>query len=149
MAAYSFLDVNAAISGPGGSFSLKGDNAKEGIAIAAVEDKNILTTGADGGGMHSLVASDAVTVTIRLLQSSPINTKLMKLYTHQKQSSATWGRNTLSIRDAARGDDHTVEEAAFQKAPDLNYATEGGTVEWVLQGIKGSSVIGDGAPEAE
>ena len=59
MATYSFLDVTAAIQGPGGSINLAAGagSAEEGITIEAMEDKNIMTIGADGAGMHSLVAN--------------------------------------------------------------------------------------------
>ena len=54
MASYSFLDENASIVGPGGSFSLgSGDGAaKEGIDIAMNAEKVVLTVGADGSPLH-------------------------------------------------------------------------------------------------
>ena len=50
MATYSFQDVAAAIVGVGGSINLASGAAvaEEGITIEAVEDKNIMTIGADG-----------------------------------------------------------------------------------------------------
>ncbi|MDR1495640.1 MAG: DUF3277 family protein, partial [Clostridiales Family XIII bacterium] len=40
---YSFLDIMASISGPGGSFSLNGEgNAEEGITIARANPKNVM-----------------------------------------------------------------------------------------------------------
>jgi hypothetical protein len=69
MATYSFQDVVAAIAGVGGSINLAAGAgvAEEGITIESMEDKSVMTIGADGSGMHSLVANEASTVTIRLL----------------------------------------------------------------------------------
>jgi hypothetical protein len=58
MGVYSFLDVSATISGPGGTFSIGSDAgvAEEGITTAYTGEKNTMTIGADGAGMHSLHA---------------------------------------------------------------------------------------------
>ena len=80
---YSFLDVQAAISGPGGNFPLAGDesgNSEEGITIEPTGDKNIMTVGADGSVMHSLKGDRSGTVTVRLLKTSTINAALQALY---------------------------------------------------------------------
>jgi hypothetical protein len=130
--AYSFLDVIASISGPGGSFDLGGGNAEEGIAVTRANSKNVMTAGADGSVMHSLRAEDSGTATVTVLKTSPLNAMLANLYNAQKDSSATWGRNTISIRDMANGDDVTLSGCAFQTHPDINYATEGGTNAWVF-----------------
>ena len=62
---YSFLNVNATMAGPGGVLNLAAGAAaaEEGLTIEPVEDKNVMTIGADGKGQHSLIASDAVTLT--------------------------------------------------------------------------------------
>ena len=122
----------ASISGPGGSFDLKGGNAEEGITIARANPKNVMTSGADGSVMHSLRAEDSGTATITVLKTSPLNAMLMNLYNAQKNSSTTWGKNVISIRDLANGDDTTLSGCAFQTVPDLNYQTEGGKNAWVL-----------------
>ena len=143
MSAYSFLDVSCSIQGPGGLFSLGGQGvAEEGITIEPVGDKNTMTTGADGEGMHSLAASTASTVTIRLLKTSPANNQLMTMYNYQIASSARHGRNTIVVRDSARGDMVTLEEVAFKKVPPLTYAKEGGLVEWVFDAVKTYHVLG-------
>lgn len=143
MPAYSFLDVSAAIEGPGGLFTITGSgNADEGIKIEPVGDKNTMTPGADGSVMHSLAASKACTVTITLLKTSPTNALLMAMYNFQTASSARHGQNTLTVRDAARGDLLTVNEAAFKKMPAISYAKEGGTVEWQFDGGEVLPVLG-------
>ncbi len=149
MATYSFQDVVAAISGVGGSVNLAAGAgvAEEGITIESMEDKNVMTVGADGSGMHSLVANESSTVTIRLLKISPVNKQLQEMYNQQTKSSANHGRNTITVRDAVRGDNITLTEAAFKKRPTTNYAKEGGIVEWTFDAVKTTTVLGSGSPE--
>lgn len=146
MATYSFLDVNASIAGPGGFANLAAGAAaaEEGITIEPVEDKNVMTIGADGQGQHSLVASDARKVTIRLLKTSPINAILMAMYDLQSASSALWGKNVITVVDSARGDLTLIQSAAFKTPPTLTYAKEAGMNEWAFDAIKGNTVLGTG-----
>jgi hypothetical protein len=143
---YSFLNVNATIAGPGGIVNLAAGAAvaEEGITIEAVEDKNVMTIGADGRGQHSLVASDACTFTVRLLKTSPVNQALMLMYDLQSASSALWGQNVVSVVDSGRGDLTTIQAVAFKKKPTITYAKEGGMMEWTFDGIKANSVLGSG-----
>jgi len=148
MATYSFLDVQAAITGTGGSINL-GANAgvaEEGITIEAVADANTMTIGADGSGMHSLSANTASTVTIRLLKTSPTNAQLMQMYQTQRKSSAAWGKNTITVRDVVRGDNITLTEVAFKKVPSNTYAKEGGNLEWTFDAINTNNLVGTGIP---
>ncbi len=143
---YSFLNVVATIAGPGGILNLAAGAAvaEEGITIEPVEDKNVMTIGADGKGQHSLVASDAATVTIRLLKTSPINAALMAMYDIQSVSSALWGSNVITVVDSGRGDFNVMQNCAFKKKPVLTYAKEAGMNEWVFDAIVANSVLGAG-----
>lgn len=148
--AYSFLDVQVAISGPGGNFPLSGDRAgvaQEGLTIAPTGDQNTMTVGADGAVMHSLLADASGTITVNLLRTSPVNRLLQELFNYQRQSSANWGRNTITVRDVARGDTVTSQEVAFAKSPEKVFAKEGGTVQWIFHAGKINSQIGSGTPE--
>lgn len=144
MPAYSFLSVNAAMLGPGGVLNLGAGAAvaEEGITISPIEDKNAMTIGADGKGQHSLIASDACSVTIRLLKTSPVNAQLMALYDLQSASPALWGQNVFKIDDASRGDSTIVQAAAFKKKPELTYAKEAGFNEWTFDGIQANTILG-------
>lgn len=149
---YSFLDVHAAIDGPGGNFPLSGDRvgiAQEGITVTATGDKNVMTIGADGSWMHSLRGDDSGSVTVTLLRTSPVNRQLQEMYNYQKQSSANWGRNTITIRDVSRGDTVTCQGVAFAKAPDRPFAEEGGTYQWTFHAGQIEGQIGSGTPEIE
>lgn len=146
---YSFLDVVAAIAGPGLIANLGAGAAvsEEGITIEAVEDKNVMTIGADGKGQHSLIASDARTATVRLLKTSPVNAILMSAYQFQTTSSSFHGKNTITVGNPATGDVTVLQLAAFKKVPALTYAKEAGMNEWVFDCIKGDSTLGIGIPD--
>lgn len=141
---YSFLNVVATIAGPGGILNLAAGAAvaEEGITIEPTTDKNVMTIGADGKGQHSLVADESVTVTVRLLKTSPLNAALMLMYDIQSASSAAWGQNVFNVVDTARLDATVVQSAAFKKKPTLTYAKEAGMMEWTFDGIQANSVLG-------
>jgi hypothetical protein len=145
---YSFLDCQCSISGPGGSFSLGSGAgaAEEGITTDMVDRKNTMTIGADGSGMHSLHASNAGTFIVRLLKTSPTNRLLNQLYNTQRQSSTTWGQNTVQIYDTARGDQVTLRGAAFAKQPALVFAKVGNVNEWEFEAIQRDDLLGSGSP---
>lgn len=129
---YSFLDVKAAIVGPGGSISLgAGAGAgEEGISIEPSEGIDTMTIGADGQPMHSLHANKSGKVTVMLLKTSPVNALLSAMYAFQTSSGANHGQNTISIANSATLDIITCRAVAFEKAPTIKYSKEGGTNEW-------------------
>lgn len=149
MSTYSFLDVSASISGPGGTFSLGSGsgNAEEGITTAYDGEKNTKTMGADGSGMHSLHASNGGKITVRLLKTSPVNAQLSTMYNFQKTSSANWGQNVLKVSNVISGDVVDGNLCAFTKHPDLTYAVEGGVVEWEFDAIELDEQLGAGVPD--
>lgn len=147
---YSFLDVQAAIDGPGGNFPLAGDEAgiaQEGITIAPTGEVNVMSVGADGAYMHSLKGDKSGTVTVRLLRTSTVNRQLQEMYNHQTRSSSYHGRNVITVRDVARGDTITCEGCAFAKTPDKVFAAEGGNYEWIFHAGKIYGQVGSGDPE--
>lgn len=143
---YSFLNVSCTIAGPGGLLNLGAGAAvaEEGISFEPTEDKNQMVIGADGQGQHSLIASDACIVTVRLLKTSPLNQALMIMYDVQSVSSALWGQNVITCVDSGRNDYNVVQKAAFKKKPTLVYAKEGGIMEWTFDAIVLSSILGSG-----
>lgn len=141
---YSFLDVQATLVGVGAVINLGAGAAvsEEGITVASGGDKNTMTIGADGEGMHSLHADKSGAVTVRYLKTSPTNAKLMALYVAQSLSSAAWGQNMITITNPQVGDVTTCRQVAFKKKPDLSHAKDGGMVEWVFDAIKIDSLMG-------
>lgn len=138
MSTYSFLDVTATLTSADATIDLGygAAIADEGIGFAMANDKNTMTIGADGEGMHSLHCDNSGQVTIRLLKTSPANAKLSDLYDLQKGNTKKWGKNTITFNHAGSGDNGTAAKCAFKKRPDLKYAKDGDTVEWVFDSIK-------------
>ncbi len=148
-ATYSFIDVSLAIIGPGGNLTIGGDgagNAEEGFTVQMLEDKNTMTIGADGSGMHSLHAGNSGIITLRLLKTSTVNNALQVLYDFQRLSSANWGQNTLIVRNPVIGDIGSARGGAFRKFPDLAYAKDGGVNEWAFMCIQIDTILGIGIP---
>lgn len=141
---YSFLEINAALVGPGGAISLGNGAgaAEEGITIDALGDINTMTIGADGSGMHSLHADKSGTITVRLLKTSPVNAQLMAMYNFQTSSATSHGQNTITLNDSARGDVMVCRQCAFTKAPSLSYGKDAGLNEWTWQAVSIDRVLG-------
>lgn len=149
---YSFKDIHATIDGPGGSIVLGGDEAgiaKEGITVTPSAPLNTMTDGADGSVMHSLSASRSGQVTVRLLQTSTVNQQLQQMQDFQAGSSARHGRNTITIRDVARGDVTTCTKVAFSTRVLPSYTADAGLREWVFDAGRINSMPGSGTPEKE
>lgn len=145
MSTYSFMDINASMTGPTGAIDLGygSANSEEGIVVAMSEAKNTMTIGADGEGMHSLHAGKSGTITINLLKTSPVNKKLSLMYNAQSQSSALWGNNVFVLRNTASGDLVTARGGAFQKQPDWQNAKVGSMVAWVFDCLKIDELLGE------
>ncbi len=135
-ATYSFQDVVAALSGPGAAgFIISGPEtaaAEEGMTVTWGEEANTQTIGSDGSVMNSMHAARAGTVTFRLLKTSPNNSVIMALFNFQHQSSAFWGRNTITIMDVARGDRYTLLGCAWVRVPTNQYGKVGNTLEYEM-----------------
>jgi len=144
MPAYSFKDVSASLVGPTGTLSMGYGNAlaEEGIEVAAAGDKNTMTVGSDGEGMHSLHADKSGQITIRVLKTSPLNQKLMAMYDAQAVSAVLWGKNLITVTNSAAADLHVGRECAFKKKPDMKYFKDGDLIPWVFDCIKVDSVLG-------
>lgn len=137
---YSFLDVTAAIVGVGGAFSLVGGASEEGITITMRADKNELTIGADGSGMHSLRADKSANIEIHLLKNSPTNALLSAMYNIQQTSSKFWGQNVITITSSI-GDAISATGVAFKKQPNVVYAEKGGMNLWVFEAVEVNELL--------
>ena len=144
MAAYSFLNIVAAIAGPGAAFNLGAGAAvaEEGITIAPSEDKNTMVIGADGRGQHTLIASNGGLITIRLLKTSPTNGFLQLAYDLQSASSSLWGQNIITVADKARLELTTCQSCAFKKKPEIVYDKSGPMIEWTFDSLAINSILG-------
>jgi hypothetical protein len=149
-ATYAFQDITASLVGPGGSFIISGPEtaaAEEGITITWGEESNTQTIGADGSVMNSMHSARAGTCTFRLMKTSPNNQRIMSLFNYQHQSSAYWGRNTITISDTARGDLYTLVGCAWVRVPTNTYAKVGNVLEYEMHVALISPNLGPGAPD--
>jgi hypothetical protein len=144
MSTYSFQDVNATLVGAGAVLDLGAGSgvADEGITIEMAGDKNSMTIGADGEGMHSLHADKSGTITVTLLKTSPTNAKLMALYQLQTLATSLHGQNVITVTNPKTGDVTTGRQCAFKKIPANVYAKDGGTNAWVFDVIKIDEILG-------
>lgn len=142
---YSFLNIAAAIDGPGGAFSLSGAS-KEGISIEYSEDKATMINGADGDYMHSLHAAKGGMITIRLLKTNPCNQLLQAMYEFDTSSAANYGQNTITVRDVQRGDNINGSGAGFRKFPTITYSEDGNVNEWSFNVGELNMQLGTGTP---
>lgn len=143
---YSFEDVQCTLSGPGGVASLGAGagNAKEGISIDMVDDKNNMLIGADGSGVHSLRAGTAAHVSVFLLKTSPTNAVLSGMYNTQIASSILWGQNQITVTNPATGDTYPCNEVAFKKFPKVTWAEDANYNEWMFDAIYADPILGVG-----
>ena len=143
-AAYSFQDCVATITGPTGSANLGygATVADEGITIAMAGDKNTMTIGADGNGMHSQHADKSGHLTVRLLQVSPVNQLLMAMYDAQSVTPTLWGQNVIVVRQTQSGDITTCKAVAFKKKPDIKYGKDGAVYDWQFDAVTIDTVLG-------
>lgn len=148
---YSFLDVQAAIVGPNGTFSMGNGAgpAEEGITVVQRDDKGTLSIGADGRGMHSLHAGRDGIVTVNVLKTSPVNALLSAMYNADTSSSANYGRNVISIRNPISGDTITCSGCGFRKLPDVSYSKVGTMHAWSFNCAVIDVVLGTGTPTAQ
>jgi len=143
---YSFEDVQATLTGPGGSIALGAGagNAQEGISFEFLDDKDAMLIGADGSVVHSLRASKAARATVRLLKTSPVNSQLQTMYNTQIGSSATWGQNILNIANVVTGDNASCSQVAFQKVPRIDWAQDANFNEWMFNVGAADLILGVG-----
>lgn len=129
---YSFKDVHATITGPGGTISLGNGAgpAEEGISCEQIEDKTSWQVGADGSVAYSLHAANIFRITVRLLKTSPTNQQLSQMYTTQKTSSLFWGQNVIVVTNNITGDVYSGAQGVFVKFPSNNFAKQARNVEW-------------------
>lgn len=129
---YSFLDVHGTFTGPGGFASIGSGSgiAEEGISIEMSEETDSMLIGADGSVAHSLHASRAGKITLRVLKTSPLNALLMQIYNFQRESSLNFGQNVIAVANVVTGDAYVGTQAAFTRLPNNAFAKTAGTIDW-------------------
>jgi len=149
MPAYSFQDVTATLTGPGGTLILGAGSgaAEEGIVVTPTEDRNQMVIGADGSAMHNLNANRSGTITVNLLKTSSQNAALQALYDLQTLSSAVHGLNTILVVDTARGDVASGYQCAFKRQPEIQFNKNPRLQAWVFDCGECNIILGAGVPD--
>lgn len=134
MATYSFQQVTATLTGASGVINLGYGSAttKEGITVTQTQPRNAMMVGSDGSVMHSLRCDKSGTVTVRLLETSPVNAQLQVMYDAQSLTPSAWGANVLVIVNKGNNETTTCRNVAFQNAPTVTYAEDGSMKVWVF-----------------
>jgi hypothetical protein len=142
------MAVNATFTGLGGSVPLGygSASAKEGLSYDPLEDKDRMEVGADGAIMHSLRASNASRLTVRLLKTAPANALLNNMYNLQRILLSTWGQNVLLVSDTQRGDIISGDTIAFARHPVVTWAEDANHNEWTFYGNV-IPILGLGVPD--
>ena len=151
---YSFADVQVTIIYAGNSttigaaFSNVADIGTAGFSDEGIrierDEKNVMTKGADGSVMHSLVAAKTGRITMSFLKTSPAHAILSQIYNSSSVSSALWGRLGFLITQTSTGDTVTMASAAFKRDASNNYRTEGGVMDWEFDVGFVDQVLGNG-----
>jgi len=147
---YSFLDITATFTDNNGdaiSLGYGAGTAKEGLTVEMLDDKSKLDIGSDGTPMHSLRASNAARVMVRLLKTSPTNNYLSVVYGVQRLSPALWGQNAISVRDILQGDVLSAAAVAFSRQPVITYAEDATMNEWSFLCGSLDELLGIGIPD--
>ncbi len=150
MATYSFLDVVATFSDINGdtiSLGYGAGTAKEGITTEMLDDKTKMDIGSDGSVMHTLRASNAARIMVRLLKTSPTNNLLSTVYGLQRLSPLLWGQNFISVRDILQGDVLSADFVAFARQPVITYAEDANMNEWQFLCGSLDELLGQGIPD--
>lgn len=144
MQTYSFLDVAATLLGPGGFIALGSGSgaAEEGISVDPTTEIDAMQIGADGSGMHSLIADRSGKVVVRLLRNSPVNRQLSAMYEFQTVTASAHGQNTITITNQLTGETITCQQVAFAKAPPVSFGREAAMLEWEFNAITINRVLG-------
>jgi hypothetical protein len=147
---YSFMDVVATFTDINGDYISLGYGAgiaKEGITTEMLDDKTKMDIGADGVPMHTLRASNAARIMVRLLKTSPTNNMLSTVYGLQKSTPALWGQNFISVRDILQGDVLSAAAVAFARQPVITYAEDASMNEWQFLCGSLDELLGQGIPD--
>ena len=145
---YSFADVFGTVTGPGGvSIPLgagSGSSAEEGISFEQTVYSNMMTVGAAGDGMHTLIQNNSGRVSIHLLKTSPLNAQLNQMLVYQKSSSLYWGINTITVANPVTGDQYTCTQAAFKRRPNNQYSKDPNQIIWEFDAVNVFATLGSG-----
>jgi hypothetical protein len=108
----------------------RGDD--EFVSIVKLEDTYTYKAGVDGEGTRSESKNSYHEVTLTLMQTSRGNAILSAIHNGDVAIPGGSGVAPIQIRDRQGTNLFVAAEAWVKKMPDLGYAKEAGTVQWVF-----------------
>jgi hypothetical protein len=142
---YSFLDNQIALISPSVSFDIGSAGVSDdAFRVANVGPKTTMTIGADGDGMHNLIASNAARAEVSFLKEGPGNALMSALYNFQSASSANTGNISITVQNNVTGDSIALAGGAIEKQADISYTREGASVVWSFNFISRRDFLGNG-----
>lgn len=116
-----------------GEIEMKGFAQDAAIAVTHDEDDWSLVVGVDGEGTRSKTSNRSATITVSLMQSSPVNLLLTAAAELDNTTPGGTGGKALLIKDQSGDSLFSCETAWIQKRPDAEYSREATTREWVFR----------------
>lgn len=103
------------------------------LRIEYDEDAFTLQVGTDGDATRSRSNNRAATITLTLMQSSPVNDALSALHNLDLNSPGGAGIGAFLCKDGSGRSMFAAEKCWIQKMPAAVYGREAGPREWVIR----------------
>ena len=142
LSTYSFRDVNVSFSNTNlGIAILFGGGSTQGvneITVRMSTDRTTEKVGADGSVMPSAIPGDNGEVEIQVLQTSVAHQQFLNWFNQLITLSLSgnvdnWATTKCFIQLITNGTSHNCSGVSPVKMPDIPYAAEGGTINWVFR----------------
>ena len=116
-----------------GPIQVQGFAQDAAIAVEHDEDDWSLVVGVDGEGTRSKTSNRSATITVSLMQSSPVNDLLSAERELDNNTPGGTGGKALLIKDNSGTTIFAAETAWIQKAPAAELSREATTREWIFR----------------
>lgn len=116
-----------------GEIEMQGFAQDAAISVEHDEDDWSLVVGVDGEGTRSKTSNASATITVSLMQSSPVNDLLSAARILDNTTPGGTGGKALLIKDNSGTTIFSAETAWIQKAPTAELSREATTREWVFR----------------
>lgn len=123
---YDLKSVNIAVAG----IPINGFQDGDAVGVSRSNDGYAMASGADGEVLFSKMNDRTGTITFTLLYGSSANKTFSDLAALDAQNNT--GLASISIRDTRGGSKIFARQCRVQKIPDVTFAKEGGTLEWIF-----------------
>jgi len=124
---YNFMNTALTIDGVAVQGYAEGDDA---ISIEPFKELSSPVVGADGASMVAINASQAATVMIKLLASSPMNKWLRNRVARMRSGALSGITFALGFTDLSLGETGGCTQASIQVEPNIQRGEKAGDMEW-------------------